>query len=425
MTGGGSTPSCAQCAPRGVSRRLLLGGGAGAVLIGAAGIELGTDPRWGFAGDGASDTLVVMSLRGGFDGLSAVIPGADPHYRIARPSVGVPASQLLPLNATFGLHPAMAPLLPFWKAGSLAVVQDVGQADPSRSHFDAMRELERAAPGSSVRTGWLDRMLGDQPRGTTFQGAQVGSARLSEAFAGPFPEIALSSIDGFLLEGTDVSSLARTQALYRSLYAGAPQVVGIPAQVAMDAISATTALTKKGYRPGSGVVYPTTGVGTALRDVARLITAGLGVQVACVDVGDWDLHAAMGTVDGGGMRQRLGDLADAVAAFATDLGSRMAGVTLVTLSEFGRRVAENGSGGTDHGHGNTVFVLGGAVAGGKVYGSWPGLAPSALVQGDLPGSTDYRQILAEIMTKRFAVSPVAGVFPGLAAAPMGIVPPRD
>ncbi len=149
------------------------------------------------------------------------------------------------------------------------------------------------------------------------------------------------------------------------------------------------------------------------------------MQVACVDVGAWDMHAAMGTVDSGQMKTRLADLAAAVTAFTTDLADRMDGITVVTLSEFGRRVAENGSGGTDHGHGNCVFVIGGGVRGGRMYGHWPGLASSALVQGDLPGTTDYRQILAEIASQRMGVGPVGEVFPGLKASPLGIVRERS
>jgi uncharacterized protein (DUF1501 family) len=371
------------------------------------------------------EVLVVLSLRGGFDGLSAVVPAADPAYAAARPGIGIPAAALLPLDATFGLHPALSPLLPFWRSGALAVVADVGQAAPTRSHFEAMRELERAAPGSSLRTGWMDRLLAALPRTTTFQGAQLGTSKATDAFRGPFPEIAMDRIDRFTLDGTDASTLPAARAVLRSMYGRAPEVIGTPLRVALDAVATTSGLQNAGYTPTNGAVYPTTDVGQALRDVARLITSGAGLQVACVDVGGWDLHAGMGTVGEGVMTRQLGELAAALAAFATDLGARMATVTVLTLSEFGRRVAENGSGGTDHGHGNGAFVLGGAVVGGRVHGRWPGRAETALADGDLPGTTDYRQIVAEIAAKRFGVGagPVASVFPGLRLDPLGIVRP--
>ncbi|HEY6794125.1 MAG TPA: DUF1501 domain-containing protein [Kineosporiaceae bacterium] len=413
-------PECVELSRRGLLRGAAVGGLTSLVPGGSSDVRVAAA-----VGKAAStDTLVLLSLRGGFDGLSAVVPAADPDYRGKRATIGVPASQLLPLDAAFGLHPAMAPLLPLWRDGQLAVVQDVGQAAPTRSHFEAMRELEKAAPGSGIRTGWLDRMLGALAKGTIFKGAQVGTSKPTDAFKGPAPELAVRRIDNFTLSGTDAKSLPKLTGLYRSLYSRAPEVIRTPALVAMDAVATTSRLKAAGYTPSHGVTYPSTEVGKALQDVARLIRAGVGLKVACVDVGAWDLHAGMGRVDGGQMRDRLKDLADAVAAFTADLADRMGSLTLVTLSEFGRRVAENGSGGTDHGHGNCVFVIGGGVAGGRMYGTWPGLSSSALVQGDLPGTTDYRQILAEIAVKRMGIRRVSDVFPGLKAAPLGILRAR-
>jgi uncharacterized protein (DUF1501 family) len=428
MTSGDEAVSeCAGCASLSRRRLLLAASVVGGLTLGGRDAG-GAVVRYALAGpdSGATvtDTLVVLSLRGGFDGLSAVVPGSDPAYAAARPAIGVPASALLRLDSTFGLHPAMAPLLPLWKSGRLAIVQDVGQADPTRSHFEAMRELERAAPGSGLRTGWLDRLLGALPAGTIFRGAQVGAPKATDAFRGPEPELALRSIDEFTLAGTDKRSLPRAQALYRSLYARAPQVVSTPALAAVDAVTATSRLKAAGYTPAHEVAYPRAEVGQSLRDVARLIRAGVGVRVVCVDFGAWDMHAAMGTVDSGQLRSRLRELAEAIAAFTTDLADLMGSITLITLSEFGRRVAENGSGGADHGHGNCVFVVGGAVAGGRTYGTWHGLAPAGLVQGDLPGTTDYRQLLAEIAVKRMGIDSASAVFPGLKAAPLGIVRSR-
>jgi uncharacterized protein (DUF1501 family) len=404
----------------GPSRRTVLGASA----LGGLALTVGLAGDAGLPSGRPDDVLVVVSLRGGFDGLSAVVPAAEPEYWKARPTIGIPASQLQHLDRRFGLHPVMAPLLPFWQSGKLAIVQDVGQSTPTRSHFEAMRELERAAPGSSLRTGWLDRLLGSLPTTTAFEGAQVGTAKPTDAFRGPFPEMALRSIDALSLAETSTRTRKGVQRVYRTLYARQAEVIRNPVFVAMDAVSTAAGWKAVGYQPANGATYPNTDVARALRDVARLIVLGSGLRVACVDVGEWDLHAAMGTVSGGRMRTKLGDLASALAAFATDLGSRMESVTVVTLSEFGRRVAENGSGGTDHGHGNSAFVLGGSVIGGRFYGSWPGLAPSVLVQGDLPGHTDYRQVLAEIAVKRLGAGDHATLFPGLRPSPLGLVRER-
>jgi uncharacterized protein (DUF1501 family) len=375
----------------------------------------------------AGDVLVVVSLRGGFDGLSAVVPAADPDYLRLRPTIGIAPSRLLPLDSRFGLHPALAPLLPFWRAGTFGVVHAVGQADPTRSHFEAMAELERAAPGTSLRTGWLDRTLAQltsgSPASSMFRAVQVGSGSVGGALAGPQPELALRGIDDFELAGAwDATERARWTTALTRLHAGAHPDLAAPASGVLGALATTTRLKDAGYVPANGVTYPQTGIGAALRDVARLVTAGVGLRVACLDEGDWDMHADLGTPDAGRMATGLTQLGAALAAFATDLGpARMRRVTVVTLSEFGRRVEENGSGGVDHGHGNAVLLLGGGVVGGRVHGVWPGLAADTLVDGDLAGTTDYRQLLAEILTKRCGLVSPSSVFPGLRPKPLGIV----
>lgn len=373
------------------------------------------------------DVLVVLSLRGGFDGLSAVVPVADPDYLQLRPTVGIPAAQTIPLTRDFGLHPALAPLLPLWKAGTFGAVHAVGQADASRSHFEAMAEMERAAPSSALRTGWIDRAIGLRSRGTVFQAAQVGQTGASPALLGPVPELAMRSVDGFALSGAwdDTQQALWTRAL-TTLHKGSRRSVGAPATAALGALKTTARLKKAGYTPAGGVTYPAgSRLADALRDVARLIKAQAGLQVACIDVGDWDMHVDMGTAGEGWMHDKLADLASALAAFAADLGPGLDGVTVVTLSEFGRRVQENGSGGVDHGHGNAVLLLGGGVAGGTVHGRWPGLSKADLLDGDLAGVVDYRQLLAEILQKRCRLGSVAEVFPGLNPAPLGVVTPRS
>jgi uncharacterized protein (DUF1501 family) len=369
--------------------------------------------------------LVVLSLRGGFDGLNAIVPIGDPGYGKARPGIGIKAGALLPADGIFGLHPALKPLKAFWDAGTFGAVHAVGQPSPSRSHFSAMEELERAAPGSSLRSGWLDRTIGLRPGGSPFQATQVGSTQVTSALGGQNPELSMRTIESFDLGGAWDGTQRRLwkQAL-TAMHAGAPAAVAGPAAVALAAASTTASIAAKTYVPANGARYPKgSDLGTALHDVARLIKQKVGLQVACVDQGDWDMHAGMGTADAGWMHDHLDELARSLAAFATDLGPLMDGVTVVTLSEFGRRVAENGSGGVDHGHGNAVLMLGGGIVGGKVHGRWPGLAADDLVDGDLAGTTDYRLVLGEILTQRCGVGSLSEIFPGLSGTPLGLTRP--
>jgi len=413
---------------RALSRRNFLRvAAATGVLSGLSAPLLSTKLAYAAAGPSyTGDVLVVLSLRGGFDGLSAVVPAADPHYYSSRPDLAVPASLLLARGPLFGLHPALAPLLPYWQAGTFGAVHAVGQADPTRSHFAALEEMERAAPGTSLRSGWLDRMLGVRGIGTTFQAAQLGSTLAASSFSGLAPELAMDNVDDFKLIGDSAFNLRRAAAL-RTAYASAPVTQSAPAVTALGALATTAEMAAAGYVPGNGAGYPDTSLAKALRDVARLIKAGTGLQVACVDYGDWDFHENLGgPASGGQMYDHLSVLAGALAAFATDLGTAMSGVTVVTLSEFGRRLAQNGSGGVDHGHGNAVLLLGGGVVGGRVHGPWPGLAPAALDQGDLRGMTDYRTVLGEILQKRCRAGSLSTVFPGFTMpAPLGIVSVRS
>jgi uncharacterized protein (DUF1501 family) len=368
------------------------------------------------------DVLVVLSLRGGFDGLNSIVPTGDPHYASARPNIGIPQGVLHQLDSTFGLHPALVPLLPYWQAGTLAAVHAVGQLDPTRSHFEAMEEMERAAPGSSIRSGWIDRMVGATGATNPLTGCAVGTSTPPASMSGPVPVTAVSSIGSFTLSGADndAAELARWTKALKGLYAGAPAALATPAATTLSTVKTITTLAQNAYAPANGAHYPDSDTGRALADVANLIKAGLGLRVIAVDVDNWDMHVDMGSASSGWLHDNLTDLAGSLDAFATDLGTAgMAKVTLATLSEFGRRVEENGSGGVDHGHGNAVLLLGGGINGGTVYGTWPGLGPNALVDGDLAGTTDYRTILAEVLEKRCALS-TGSVFPGLGSARLGV-----
>jgi uncharacterized protein (DUF1501 family) len=423
---------CPDDSARGFTRRAFLR--RSAVVAGAVGLMGGRDlaTRLAFAAAPyTGDVLVVVSFRGGMDGLSAVVPRADADFVAARPNIRVPDSALLALGTVangndnrFGLHPAMAPLMPMWQAGTFGIVHAVGQVNPTRSHFEAMEEMEKAAPGSSLRTGWIDRMLGDRGAGTAFQGCAIGNGGVSTQFQGPAPELGLYRLDDFDLSGAG-DDLSPWDTALRALNVGGPLTVQGPVATTLGALATTRALAAAGYTPANGAVYDSNSeLAMSLRDVARLVKADVGLQVAAVDYGDWDMHEglATGTLDPsqGWMHDKLTELSGALAAFFTDLGPTLTGkVSLVTLSEFGRRLEENGSHGLDHGHGNAVFLLGGGIVGGKVHGTWPTVAPDKLDDGDLAATTDYRNLIGELLVKRCGSS-ATSVFPGLAYTPLGI-----
>ncbi|MBM6403789.1 DUF1501 domain-containing protein [Phycicoccus sp. CSK15P-2] len=420
-----------DAAARQLSRRGVLGGatalGAAAATVSAvAGApDAAATTRLTFADAGyTGDTLVVLSLRGGFDGLSAVVPVTEDAYYSARPNIAVPKNATLQLDSRFGLHPALSPLHSLYRAGKLAVVHAVGQPNPTRSHFTDMDEMERAAPGSSLRSGWLDRMVGATTTPGPFAGSAIGKTTAPRSFLGDTPELALGDVDSFSLAATwNDTELARWRTALAALYEGAPPVYSVPARSTLDALETTSSLKTAGYAPANGASYPKGDLGDALRETARLVKAGVGLRAVTVDSGNWDMHADLGRSDSGWMKDQLTTVGKALAAFMTDLGSAADKVTVVTLSEFGRRLAENGSGGLDHGNGNVSFVLGGGVRGGTVYGAWPGLSEGALVAGDLAATTDYRSVLGEILEKRCGLT-ASTVLPGLPSARLGLVKAR-
>ncbi|NHC45021.1 DUF1501 domain-containing protein [Motilibacter aurantiacus] len=429
MTTTTAVPSAEPCSC--VGRRGFLTGAAALALTAATGgwTALGelTSARVAFAEPGyTGDVLVVVSLRGGLDGLQAVVPVGDPAYALARPTIAIPAARAVQLDPMFGLHPSLSDLLPYWQAGTFGAVHAVGQAAPTRSHFEAMDEMERAAPGSSLRSGWIDRTIGSSSGTTPFAATKVGNPLAGTAFMGPSPELTMQSVNAFRVNAAGTpTERAKWRSVLQALHAEAPELVRAPAQNALGVLETLSTLQDTGYTPAAGVTYPTgNSLATALQDVARLVKADVGLRAVAVDYGDWDMHVGQGTVDSGWMARHLKELGSALAAFAADLGELLGRVTLVTLSEFGRRVGENGSGGSDHGHGNCVLMLGGGVVGGKVHGRWPGLAPADLIDGDLVGTTDYRAILAEVLEKRCGV-PAGSVFPGLSSERPGVAIPKS
>jgi uncharacterized protein (DUF1501 family) len=408
---------CPENQQAGLSRRTLFrmaGVGGIATLTTLSNVDLA------FGAPAGTGTLVVLSLRGGFDGLSAIVPSGDPDYLKWRPNVGIPASQTKKIDALFGLHPALEPLYEAWDAGNVAAVHAVGQADPTRSHFEAMAEMERAAPASSLRTGWIDRTLGQLGDPGRFSGTQVGGGQLPRSMVGPTQKFAMNSIAGVKLAvGEDLVPLKRWESSMAALHKGARPEISQPLASALTAVGDIQKL-QKVPSDAKTLGYPDGGLGAALHDVARLVKANLGLRVATVDYGNWDMHSGMGRSDNGWMRNQLAEMGSALAAFAKELDTDLAKVTLITLSEFGRRTEENGSQGVDHGHGNAVLVLGGGIKPG-VHGTWPGLAADKLVDGDLAGTTDYRSIVAEVLKGRCGVASTTNIFPGFKPKPVGLV----
>ncbi len=441
MTTTNPAPECA--CPEGraaLSRRGLLkiAGAAGmvtATTAGGARIAVAATPAPG-------DVLVVLSLRGGMDGLSVVVPVADKDYAAARPNLAIPASSTHKIDTMFGLHPALKPLFGLWDAGKIAAVQAVGQSNPSRSHFAAMAAMVEADPGSSTRTGWLDRVVGLETSTELFEGVTIGRQTLPASMIGPNPKISMNQLAGVSVKLMGkVVPLNAWQSSINALHTGSehPELVA-PTRSALAAVATATkvpsstatmrtisetrhSMVAAPPEDASGA-YPKGELGTSLRDVARLIKAGSGIRVATIDHGSWDMHAALGKSDAGWLRDNLTTVATALAAFAADLGPLMSKVTVVTLSEFGRRVRENGSGGVDHGQGNVSLVMGGGIRGGKVYGTWPGLSPDALEAGiDLAVTTDYRTMLAEILSVRCGVGSMSTIFPGWSGDALGFAIP--
>ena len=383
-------------------------------------------PRMAFATSpdvvpGQRDILICLFMRGGADGLNIVVPVGDSDYYAARPSLAIAepgqVGGALELDGFYALHPSLAPLKELYDEGVLAAIHAVGSPDDTRSHFDAMDFMERGTPGEkSLASGWLGRHLATVDSSNDSPFRAIGMGRLLQtSLRGPVPATALQSIAEFHLGRGQSGALASFQESLARLYSapeGEGDLLSVQAQQTFDAIEALSTADPLSYEPENGAQYPVSELGFSLLQVAQMIKADLGLEVACVDAGGWDTHESEGGADGR-ISQLLSDLAGSLAAFHADLGDRMARVTVVTMSEFGRRVSENAAGGTDHGHGNCMFLLGGGVAGGRVYGDWPGLAPEQRVgPGDLAITTDFRTVLAEVVEKRLLNPASAEVFPG-------------
>ena len=408
-------------------RRLLTGLG---VLAGASALDF-TMPKMAFAsgpaggagsGKARGDLLVVVSLAGGADGLSLVPPLADPGYLAARPGIGITPAQALRLDRSFGLHPGLKPLLPYWTSQQLAVVHAVGDSDGTRSHFEATDAMDRGVDVSSrLTTGWIDRHLTSRGlRPADFPALAIGGSPPG-TLAGPAPEIATYDIRSLKIEVPQDRQRSTERAL-AEMYAGVAGPVAGAARDTLSALETFAPFRDRPYRPRAA--YPTDPLGASLKQIAQVARAGVGLEVACVSGGGWDTHENMGGADGGYMAGLVGHLGQALAAFAADLGPLLATTTIVTMSEFGRRVTQNGSGGVDHGHGSAMLVLGGGINGGRVYGRWPGLGAKQLEDGDLRVTTDYRDVLGELVHRRLGGGAPRLVFPDHRPRELGLARQR-
>jgi uncharacterized protein (DUF1501 family) len=368
------------------------------------------------------NVLVVLSLRGGADGLSLVVPHGDPGYRAARPDIAVPTDRLLARGDFFGLHPKLAPLAPLWQARTFGAVHAVGLPQPDRSHFSAMEVVEDADPGSSERRGWINRLVGAMGTPDPAEAVQLGGSLIPTSLHGPAPVLGMNSLaDLTFVGGADDTpqSIASTRALWQGRTGSLAQGVAS----AVETVQRFGNLASVEPTPRNGAVYPGSSLGTVLKNTAQLIRSRIGARVITIDQGDWDMHVGLGTADWGDMQHNAHDLATSLAAFMTDLDTLTSQVTVVTISEFGRRVEQNGAGGLDHGYGNCMLLLGGGVSGGAVHGEWPGLGTAKLIDGDLRVTRDYRSVFAEIVRTRFPEVSVPAVFPDLIPETIGAMTP--
>ena len=390
------------------TRRLFLKAGGVALFTLGAGPQFLTRAALAAQPPGRRKVLVTIFQRGAMDGLMAVTPLSG-DLRALRPRLVMGEKELLDLGAEFGLHPAFGPLLPLWKEKRLGIVHAVGSPDSTRSHFDAQDYMETGTPGrKGTPSGWLNRavgLLGHE--GTPFQAVSM-TAALPRSLYGDEPALAVTDLADFKAPAAGQSF----EALYKQT---SQKVLHDTADDTFQAMQMLTPEKVARYRPANGAEYPVTPLGQALRQIALLIKSDVGLEVAFAESGGWDTHVQQGTVNGSFARQAR-DLAGSIHAFWTDLGAGYQDdVLLTTMTEFGRTVRENGSGGTDHGHGSCLFVLGNQVQGGRVHGDFPGLASGMLYEGrDLPVTTDFRAVFCELAGKHLGIRDDGSLFPGWA-----------
>jgi uncharacterized protein (DUF1501 family) len=419
----GSEPEQIDPWRKGFTRRRVMQGST--AMVAALGLQTVTS-RYAFSATKAlnTDTIVVINLRGGWDSLSIVVPTFEDSYYKLRPNVAIPKAAALPLAGGFGLHPALPNIHKLYKAGQFAPVVATGTPDKTLSHFEAMDTLERGTGTGLNSSGWMNRVLQARSQTGVFSAVQFGS-QLPLALSGEAPALALGNVESFGLAGYDDVS-AKAASAFAGLYKSLKHPMTAQVTDTLDAISSVAKLREKEYVPANGAKYPDGGLGGTLKDAARLMKGKVGLTMAAIDVGGWDMHTNEGRVDGGDLRNHMEELDNSLNAFVTDLGPAFGNVTVVLVSEFGRTVRENGTVGTDHGHGQAMWVLGGSINGGKVYGKWPTLAEDKLfLNGSLAATTDYRDVLGDVLSKRGGVGSFKAVFPDYTPKPLGISKARS
>lgn len=366
--------------------------------------------------------LICLFQRGAADGINMVVPHGESAYYAARPTIAIPrprsgsSDAAIDLDGFFGLHPALQPFERLYREGLLAPIHAVGSPSATRSHFDAQDYMESGTPDrKSTQDGWLNRYLAVQgtcqecatPDGSPFRAVSM-TPQTPRILEGPAAAVAMNSLGEFTVRGAG-NSADRLEALYRT---GEADLVHGAGRDMFEAVRLLQNANPQRYQPEHGAEYPRSQFGQRLREIAQLIKSGVGIEVAFADVGGWDTHVNQGA-SSGQLALRLTDFSRSIAALVTDLGDRMDDVVILSMSEFGRMVRQNGNGGTDHGHAGAMFVVGGGVKGGKVHGAWPGLEREQLYEGrDLALTTDFRAVFADVLTRHLGAKNLAPVFPG-------------
>jgi uncharacterized protein (DUF1501 family) len=369
---------------------------------------------------GRRKTLIAIFQRGAVDGLNVVVPYGEHSYYDLRPNIAIPkpnggVDAALDLDGYFGLHPSLQSFKPLWDSKRLAIVHASGSPDSTRSHFDAQDYMESATPGvKSTQDGWLNRYLQSKadPQKSLFRAVSM-TQNMPRAMQGKAPTLAISNLADFSIRAGQSSGAMQGgfEAMYDQTVNDALHGTG---KETFEAVNYLKQVNPSQYKPENGANYPRTPFGNALLQIAQLIKAGVGLEVAFTDIGGWDTHVNEGNQQGQ-LSNLLRQFSSSIAALYTDLGARMDDVVILTMSEFGRTAKENGNRGTDHGHANAMFVVGNSVRGGKVYGDWPGLKSAQLYEGrDLALTTDFRDVFGEIATKHLGTANLKTVFPGYA-----------
>jgi len=404
-----------------ISRRYFLKNG-GIAMLGMASLPSFLQRAVAATASPNKKKMVVLFQRGAMDGLNVVVPFSEPNYYRLRPTIAIPeprrggAEAAIDLDGFFGLHPSLQPLHPLFQNGQLAIVQAVGSPDPTRSHFDAQDFMESGTPGiKATDDGWLNRTLQamPEPQSTPFRAVAFGPY-LPRTLEGSAPAVAIPDLSQFKMNGPPQTVQGGFEAMYAQTVDQAMRGVG---QETFEAIDQLKKIDPSSYQPENGAQYPTSRFGKSLMEIAELFKSDVGLELAFLDSGGWDHHVNEGGVQGQ-LSNLLRDLGQGIAAFHQDMGDRMGDVVFVSMSEFGRTAHENGNRGTDHGHANCMFVMGGDIEGGKVYTRWPGMEEGQLYQGrDLAVTTDYRSVLGEIISKHLGGRDMKTVFPGFANDP--------